>query len=84
MAAVVIDQVKVHLTMEQLLSAIQQLSPEDKDRIRKELASEPWENRLDALLSSVRSRMGKNEIQEEEIIAEVESVRTAHYDQSGH
>jgi hypothetical protein len=70
--------------VEQLLSVLQQLSPEDKERIRKELASEPWENRLDALLRSVRSRVEKNEIQEEEIIAEVESVRTAHDDQSSH
>jgi hypothetical protein len=84
MAAVIIDQVKVHLTVEQLLSIIQQLSPEDKERIRKELAAEPWENRLDALLRGVRSRVEENEIQEEEIIAEVESVRAAHYDQSSH
>jgi hypothetical protein len=70
--------------VEQLLSVLQQLSPEDKERIRKELASEPWENRLDALLRGVRSRVERNEIQEEEITAEVESVRTAHYDQSSH
>jgi len=82
MPRVLAERVEVELSVDQLLSAIRQLGPEEREIIRNELASD-WSQRLDRLLNQVWTRVEQDPIADEEIEIEVEAVRTARYAQRG-
>jgi len=82
MPRVLAERVEVELSVDQLLSAIRQLGPEERDIIRDELASD-WSQRLDRLLSQVWTRVEQEPIADAEIEREVEAVRTARYARCG-
>jgi hypothetical protein len=66
MPRVLAERVEVELSVDQLLSAIRQLGPEERGIIRDELTSD-WSQRLDRLLSQVWTRVEQEPIADAEI-----------------
>lgn len=83
MPTIIIDRVEVLLTLEQLINAVRQLSPEDRERMRRELASPVGLESLETLIQRIRDRAEQSPLSEQEINTEVEVVRDARYRQSG-
>jgi hypothetical protein len=77
MAEVTIRNARVTLSADQILSAIEQLSAEERDRIRRELGREEWRQGLQQLLDGIRARLDDSPVSEEEIAKEVRAVRAA-------
>lgn len=71
------QHIELDLTLDQILTIVRQLKPREREIMRRELEPPPWEQRLDALLARVWSRVERYPITEEEIDAEVELVRKA-------
>lgn len=82
MPKVVARHVEVELTLEQILSLVRQLKPEEREVIRRAIEPLPWQQRLEALLARVWDRVERFPMSEEEVDAEVERARTAIYTQS--
>jgi hypothetical protein len=72
-----VQRIELDLTLEQILSIVRQLGPQEQEAVRKALETRPWSQRLDALLARVWERVASYPISEEEINEEVERVRTA-------
>ncbi len=79
-----IRRIELDLTLDQILSIIRQLGPQEQEAVRQALGPRPWSQRLDALLTRVWERVAIYPISEEEIEAEVEQARAARYAQGGH
>jgi hypothetical protein len=79
MTTVVIEQAEVRLTPNQLVAALRQLSAEELESVFRELEVPSWSARFGALLQSVREQAAKYPISDEEIDAEVETVREQSY-----
>ncbi len=84
MPTIVIDQAEVRLTLEQLIAALRQLPEAERARVRRELEPASWEEHLDALLARVRGRVQLAPVRDEDIDAQVESVRAHLHNQSQH
>jgi len=83
MPKVIAQQVELELTLDQVLTVVRQMTPEEQEVIRRVIEPPPWKQRLEALLARVWSRVERYPITEEEVNAEVELARTAIYAQSG-
>jgi len=83
MPKVVAQQVELDLTLDQILSIIRQLKPQEQEIVRR-VIEPPWSQRLEALLARVWARVEHHPIAEEDIDAEVELARTAIYAQGSH
>lgn len=83
MPTIVIEQAEVRFTLEQLLAVLRQLTPEERELVRRELTPEDWQGRLDQLLTRVRARVEQSPMSERELTDEVESARDAFYRESG-
>jgi hypothetical protein len=81
MSRVSAQQAEFDLTLDQVLAIVRQLKPEDQEIIRQAIAPPPWNQRLEALLDRVWTRVERYPIPEEEVDAEVELARTAIYAQ---
>lgn len=79
MTTIVIDQVQLQLTPQQLASALRQLSPNELEGVLRALEQPAWEERMDSLLARVRQRAMQNPLSDQEIDAEVEQARAEHY-----
>lgn len=79
MTTIVIEQAEVRLTAQQLVLALRQLSPDELESVFRELDLPAWQARLDALLGRVRERARAVAISDDEIRAEVETVREEFY-----
>lgn len=79
MTTIVIEQAQVRLTQQQLVTALQQLEPDELENIFRQLDLPMWQARLDALLERVRERAAQNPIGDQEIEAEVEAARHEFY-----
>lgn len=66
---------QISLSYQQILELVKQLPIEEKAKLGQELVKETIDNRLSRLLNSFKT----NELSQEEIDAEVESVRTELY-----
>ncbi len=66
---------QISLSYQQILELVKQLPYEDKAKLGKELAKETIDNRLSRLLNSFKT----NELSQQEIDSEVETVRTELY-----
>ena len=84
MPTIVIEQAEVRFTLEQLLAVLRQLTPEERELVRRELSPAGWEGRLDQLLTRVRARVEEDPLSDQELADEVESARDAFYRESGH
>ena len=78
MTTVVLDQVRVELTAEQIVAAFRQLPPAEQERVRRELTPEEWERQFRDLLSGIWARVEAQPISDEEIDEEVRLVRKSH------
>jgi hypothetical protein len=76
-SAVVIENVTIALTADQIIEAIRQLDQEDVERVRRELVFEEWREEFEQLLSRIRARVAHHPIAEEEVDQEVREVREA-------
>lgn len=83
MPKVIAQNVELELSLEQILALIRQLTPEEKEIIRRAIEPAPWHQRLEALLDRVWARVESTPISEEEVNAEVEFARTTRYAQGG-
>ena len=83
MPKVVVREVELELSINEILSAVRQLSPEERELVRQVVEPAPWDQRLEALLSRVWARLEQHPISDEEIDAEIELVRTILHAQSG-
>ncbi len=72
--------VKIDLTFEQLLSIIRQLTKKEKQRLSEELEKEVINSKLTRLLNEFKT----DELDQETIDREVESVRQELYDKRKH
>jgi len=78
---VIAQQVELDLTLDQVLTVVRQLKPEEREVIRRAIEPKPWSQRLETLLARVWARVERYPITEEEVDAEVELARTAIYAQ---
>jgi len=83
MPKVIAQQVELDLTLDQVLTVVHQLRPEEREIIRRAIEPPAWNQRLEELLARVWARVERYPITEEEIDAEVELARTAIYAQGG-
>ncbi|MBM4466021.1 MAG: hypothetical protein FJ014_10800 [Chloroflexi bacterium] len=81
MPRVIAQQVELDLTLDQVLTVVRQLKPEEREVIRRAIEPKPWSQRLETLLARVWARVECYPITEEEVDAEVELARTAIYAQ---
>jgi len=81
MPKVIAQQVELDLTLDQVLTVVRQLKPEEREVIRRAIEPKPWSQRLETLLARVWARVERYPITEEEVDAEVELARTAIYAQ---
>ncbi len=84
MIRVVMKNQEIELTLAQVVEAIKQLKPEEKTLVRSALDERAWSSRVDDLLARVWTRVEQLPLADEEIHAEIESVRQALFDASGH
>jgi len=75
MTIVVLDQVRVELTADQIIDAFRQLPPAEKEKVRQELTHEEWERRFRDLLARIWARLEAQPISDEEIDEEIHVVR---------
>ncbi len=75
MSQVLLDQVRVELTSEQIIAALRQLPAHERERVRRELDSEQWRREFKQLLAKLQARAKKHPISEAEIVEEVQHVR---------
>jgi len=81
MPKVIVQQVELDLTLDQVVAIVRQLKPEEREVIRQATEPPPWDQRLEALLTRVWARVDRYPITEEEIDAEVKRARTTIYSQ---
>ncbi|HIC94554.1 MAG TPA: hypothetical protein EYP09_09950 [Anaerolineae bacterium] len=77
MSRVILNNVRVELTAEQILAVVRQLPPKEREKIRHELEAEEWKRDFEALLARIHARVDQSPISEEEIDREVQAVREA-------
>jgi hypothetical protein len=77
------QQVELDLTLDQVLTVVRQLKPEEREIIQRAIEPPPWNQRLEELLARLWARVERHPITEEEVDAEVELARTAIYAQGG-
>lgn len=81
MGKVVTQEMELNLTLDQILSLVRQLQPQEREIVRRTLMPS-WEQRLDGLLTRVWTRLGEAPLLEEDIDAEVTLARRTLYTQS--
>ena len=74
MATVTIP-VKVELTAEQLITAVRQLEPAERNKIARALAATELDAELTQLINELYSQPPINDISNEDILAEIQAVR---------
>ncbi len=79
MAKVLVHNQEVELTLAQIIEAIRQLKPEEKNVVRRALNERSWSQRVDDLLARVWARVEESPLSEADINAEAEAVRQALY-----
>lgn len=75
MSQIMLNQVRVELTREQIIAAVRQLPPRDREHIRRALDSEQWRREFEQLLGRIQVRVKKRPISDNEIFEEVRLVR---------
>lgn len=81
MPTIVLEQQRVELSVEQILAAIKQLTPEELSGLQRELLGETWRARMNLVLDHIRRNVAAP-LTEADIRTEVETVRGARYAQS--
>lgn len=74
-STVTIPNIKVQLTVEQLLAAVRQLEPRDRAKIAQALTDAELDNELAQLIAELYRQPPVTEISDADILAEVRTVR---------
>ena len=74
-STVTIPNIKVQLTVEQLLTAVRQLEPWDRAKIAQALTDAELDNELAQLIAELYRQPPVTEISDADILAEVHTVR---------
>jgi hypothetical protein len=72
---VTIPNIKVQLTVEQLITAVRQLEPEERAKIVRALAYTELDTELTQLILELYNQPPVNEISDDDILAEIRAVR---------
>jgi hypothetical protein len=79
MAHVMVRNQEIELTIAQIIDAIRQLKPEERNMVRRALDDRAWSERTNELLARVWSKVQDAPLTEAEVNAEVETVRQSLY-----
>ena len=74
-STVTIPNIKVQLTVEQLLTAVRQLEPRDRAKIAQALTDAELDKELAQLIAELYHQPPVTEISDADILAEVRTVR---------
>ena len=74
-ATVTLPNVKVELTVDQLILAARQLEPEERARLARALADNQLDSELARLIADLYSHSPVEDISDEEILDEIRAVR---------
>lgn len=74
-ATITIPDIRVELTIDQLITAVRQLEPNERARIARALAKTELDAELTQLISELYSQPPADEISDEAILAEIRAVR---------
>ncbi len=67
--------IEVELTVEQLITAVRQLEPNERARLARALANAELDRELTQLITELYSQPPVNEISDADILAEIQAVR---------
>ena len=71
----VTDMVSIPITLEQLITAVQQLSPEERAQIASALVEAGLRSDLTALIHELYAQPPVDSITDDDIVAEIKAVR---------
>ena len=71
---------EIELSLPQIIQVVKQLKPEEKNIVRRALDDRAWSERVDAVLERVWTRVEQSPLADEDINAEIESVRQTLFD----
>ncbi|HRQ37861.1 MAG TPA: hypothetical protein PLD25_08105 [Chloroflexota bacterium] len=74
-ATITIPNIEVELTVEQLITAVRQLKPNERARLARALANAELDQELTQLITELYSQPPVNEISDADILAEIQAVR---------
>jgi hypothetical protein len=77
MSQVMLSNVWVELTTEQILTVLRQLPSKEREKVRCELEAEEWKREFKELLARIHARVDQSPVSDEEIYKEVQVVREA-------
>ena len=83
MPTLYVENTKIELTLDQLIDAVQLLSPPERQIVRRAL-DEDWAAELDDLLARVHARFQAGPMDDDELDAEIEAARDAYYTRRSH
>ena len=84
MIRVTVKNQEVELSFPQILEVVKQLKPEEKNIVRRALEDRSWSTRVDDLLDRVWTRVEKSPLADEDINAEIKTVRQTLFDARRH
>jgi hypothetical protein len=83
MPTLYVESAKIELTLDQLIGAVQLLSPSERQIVRRAL-DQDWAAELDNLLARVYVRFQADPMDDDELDAEIEAARDAYYTRRSH
>jgi hypothetical protein len=78
-----VENAKIELTLDQLINAVQLLSPSERQIVRRAL-DQDWAAEFDDLLARVYARFQADPMDDDELDAEIEAARDAYYTRRSH
>jgi hypothetical protein len=76
-ATVTIPNVELHITIEQLIAAVNQLEPSEQSKVARALADSKLDAELSNLIAELYTQPEVPEISDQDILDEVRAVRSA-------
>ena len=83
MPTLYVESAKIELTLDQLIDAVQRLSPSEQ-RIVCRALDENWAAELDDLLARVYVRFQADPMDDDQLDTEIEAARDAYYTRRSH
>jgi hypothetical protein len=74
-ATITIPNIQVKITVEQLITAVRQLEPDDRAKLARVLVNTELDTELTELITELYSQPPADDISDEDILAEVRAVR---------
>lgn len=74
-ATITVPNIRVQLTVEQLITAVRQLEPSERAKLARELADTELDTELTQLITELYSQPPVNDIADDDILAKIRVVR---------